>query len=404
VRWLGSTIDIHDRVNAEDQVRQTQRLQAVAKLAGGMAHEVNNMMSVVLGYGELVSRDLGADHPLRRDVEEMVKAGLRATAVTRQLLAFSRQQVLKPVVLDIGTVVSDLSPALQRVLGSDRRLEVVPGSAQCRVLADRTQVEQVLVNLVANARDATGAGGLVLIEIQRVELTHSEVSPSEALPGSFVRLAVRDDGAGMTPETLSRVFEPFFTTKPADQGTGLGLSMVHGVVRQSGGFVRIESSPGKGTIVAVFLPRVEDPVTPTEPPVSVRPGAGERVLVVEDESVVRSLVRRTLESHGYRVYLAPNGAAALSFITANPGEVDLVLTDVVMPRMNGLELAAQLAERLPALPVLLMSGYSDDEILQRGLTPPGAAFLPKPMAPDHLAAAVREHLDRALRRAGQGAT
>jgi PAS domain S-box-containing protein len=391
--WLGTTTDIHDRVTAEEQVRETQRLQAVGKLAGGVAHEVNNMMSVVMGFGELVLDQLEPDQPERDDIAAMVRAAERATAVTGQLLAFSRQQVLKPVVVDVNLVVSELTPTLQRVLGSDRRLEVISRAPRPRVVIDRTQIEQVLINLVANARDATKTNGLVMVETSTVQLD-GKISQPEGEPGPFVRLAIRDDGVGMSPEVLARAFEPFFTTKLPGKGTGLGLSMVHGVIRQSGGQVHIDSPPGGGTTVAVYLPLVEHELTPPEPARSAPRGAGETILVVEDEPVVRSLALRVLESQGYIVYQAPNGAAALEFLVTHPGEVDLVLTDIVMPRLNGRELAERLAETAPDLPVLFMSGYSDDEILHRGVLPGGATLIPKPITPEALSVAVRDRLAR----------
>ena len=397
--WLGITTDIHERVLAEEQIQQTLRLQSVGQLAGGMAHEVNNMMSVVMGYGELLLQRLGPDDPMRQDVQEMVKAGGRSAAITRQLLAFSRQQVLRPSVVDVAAVVAELTPMLQRVLGSDRRLEVVPVTREGRAVVDRTQLEQVLVNLVANARDATAGNGVVVIEVRDLELGPGDLDAAEGPPGRWVRLCVRDDGAGMAPEVLARVFEPFFTTKPADRGTGLGLSMVHGVVRQSGGFIRVTSAPGEGTTIAIHLPQVAEAVTPAALEASGGRGGAERILVVEDESVVRSLVRRALEEAGYQVYQAPNGAAALDYVLANPGQIDLVLSDVVMPRLNGLELMARLQERVPRLPVLLMSGYSTDEVNRRGGVDPGVTILPKPITPVTLTAAVRRRLDQAASQA-----
>jgi PAS domain S-box-containing protein len=397
--WLGITTDIHERVLADEQIRQSQRLQSVGQLAGGMAHEVNNMMSVVMGYGELLLQRLGRDDPMRADVAEMVKAGARSAAITRQLLAFSRQQVLRPSVVEVGGVVAELAPMLQRVLGSDRRLEVVPATCEGRVVVDRTQLDQVLVNLVANARDATAGNGVVVIEVRDLELGPGDLDPAEGPPGRWVRLCVRDDGAGMPPDVLARVFEPFFTTKPPDRGTGLGLSMVHGVVRQSGGFIRLTSTPGEGTAVAIHLPQVAEAVTPAAPETPAGRGGGERILVVEDESVVRSLVCRALEEAGYQVLQAPNGAAALDYVLANPGQIDLVLSDVVMPRLNGLELMARLRDQVPRLPVLLMSGYSTDEVNRRGGVDAGVPILSKPITPATLTAAVRHRLDQAASQA-----
>ncbi len=397
-RWFGTNTDIHDRVLADEQLRHAQQLQSVGKLAGGMAHEVNNMMTAVLGFGELVLAGLGPDHPQRSDVKEMIQAGIRAADVSRQLLAFSRQQVLKPVVVDVNVVVTELTSVLQHLLGSDRRLELVQARSPVRVVADRGQVEQVLINLVANARDATATDGVIVVETAAMPLDRDTLirhGESETEPGWFVRLAVRDNGAGMQPEIAARAFEPFFTTKAVGRGTGLGLSMVHGIVRQSGGYVRIDSVPDGGTLVAVFLPRVDAEVTRPQPVRAAPRGTGESVLVVEDETVVRSVACRALEEQGYAVYQAPNGAAALQFLTGHPGMVDLVLTDIVMPRMNGRELADAIAERELGVPVLFMSGYTGDEIMRRGLRLTGVPFVQKPLTADALAAAVRERLDRA---------
>ncbi|HUF36559.1 MAG TPA: response regulator [Gemmatimonadales bacterium] len=383
LEWYAATTDIHDRVSAEEQLRHTRQLQAVGQLAGGMAHEVNNMMSAVLGFGELALAGLGPDHPHSNDVREMILAGARAAQVTRQLLAFSRQQVLKPAVIDLNTIVTELTPALQNLLGSDRRLEIILSAAPVRVVADHGQLEQVLINLTVNARDATVTNGVIIVETGLLE-------------GRLVRLAVRDNGSGMSADTVARAFEPFFTTKPVGKGTGLGLSMVHGIARQSGGDVRIDSVLGAGTEVAVLLPPAEGEVAETTPIRSRHlPRGLETVLVVEDEGVVRSLVRRVLENQGYVVYQAPNGRAALDFLASRPGVVHLVLTDIVMPLMNGLELAGEIRQRFPSLPVLFMSGYSGTEMAQRGLALTDVPFLQKPLTIEALATAVRDRLDRA---------
>jgi PAS domain S-box-containing protein len=396
-KWFGTTTDIHDRVMAEEHMRQAQRLHAVGKLAGGMAHEVNNMMSAVLGFGELVLGGMMPDDPNRRDIEEMVKAGKRAAEVTRQLLAFSRQQVLKPVVMDLNEVVSDLVPALERLLGADRRLEVVASRRAALIRADRGQMDQVLINLVSNARDATPAGGLVMIKVDTTMVDEERLArhlESELPTGRYARITVSDNGVGMSPEVAARVFEPFFTTKVVGRGTGLGLSMVYGIVKQSGGFLGIESTPDHGTTFSVYFPVVDAEIS--EPLVSpmAPQGNGEAILVVEDEQVVRSLVLRILEAYGYRVYQAPTGVAALEFLSKPGTEVDLVVSDIVMPRMSGRELGEKLKERFPGLPILFMSGYSGNEIKQRGLIEDGAPFLQKPITPDALAIAVRTELDR----------
>ena len=404
VQWFGSMTDIHDRVEAEQKFRAAQHLQAVGTLAGGMAHEVNNMMTAVLGFGEIVVGALGTHHPQRRDVDEMIRAGARAADVTRQLLAFSRQQVLNPSVLDISLVVTELVPVLRRLVGSDRRLDVRLSSKSVRAIADRGQLEQVLINLAANARDATATNGVVAIETETVALDAGSLRlhrEEGAAPGAYVRITVRDDGTGMSPETVARAFEPFFTTKAVGHGTGLGLSMVYGIAKQSGGYVHIESALGSGTAVSVYLPWVEDDVTPSQGTREAARGNGERILVVEDEPVVRSLAQRGLEAAGYRVYQAPNGAAALQFLATEADEVDLVLTDVVMPNMNGQQLAEAIQQRYPNLPVLFMSGYGGDDILRRGLMTADAPFVQKPFTLDVLARAVQQRLEQAAQGRGK---
>lgn len=395
-KWFGSGTDIHDRVLGEEQLRVAQRLQSVGKLAGGMAHEVNNMMSAVLGFGELVTEALGPYHPQMADVEEMIKAGTRAAEVTRQLLAFSRQQVLNPAVVDLNVIVSELGTALRRIVGSDRRLDIRLSGRPMRAIADRGQVEQVLINLVANSRDATATNGVVGVETEPVRLDAAALrarNAGEVEPGEFVRVAVRDDGAGMPPEVISRAFEPFFTTKPVGEGTGLGLSMVLGIVQQSGGFVHIESSRGAGTTISAYFPIALNGHDAAAPQKIISRGNGERVLVVEDEAVVRALVTRALESSGYKVNSAPNGAAALEFLNTESEVINLVLTDLVMPNMNGRQLAAKIEELFPAIPVLFMSAYTGDEIQRRGLLLSNEAFVQKPFTLEKLTAAVRQRLD-----------
>lgn len=401
-QWFGSTTDIHERVEAEQKMQAAQRLQAVGTLAGGMAHEVNNMMTAVLGFGEIVTSALGSQHPQRRDVEEMIRAGARAADVTRQLLAFSRQQVLNPTVIDVSAVATELVPVLRRLVGSDRRLDVRVSRNQVHAIADRGQLEQVLINLVANARDATRTNGVITVETDAVTLDASSLKREEGgAPGTYVRLTVRDDGTGMSADVLARAFEPFFTTKAVGHGTGLGLSMVYGIAKQSGGHVHIESALGRGTEVSVYLPFVDDAVTPALGTPEVSRGNGEHILVVEDEPVVRSLAQRGLEAAGYKVFAAPNGAAALQFLAGEDGKVDLVLTDVVMPNMNGQQLAEAILQRYPAIPVLFMSGYGGDDILQRGLRTTDAPMVHKPFTLEVLARAVRQRLEQA--RPGRGA-
>lgn len=399
MKWFGSGTDIHDRVLGEEQLRVAQRLQSVGKLAGGMAHEVNNMMSAVLGFGELVTEALGPYHPQMADVEEMIKAGTRAAEVTRQLLAFSRQQVLNPAVIDLNVIVSEIATALRRIVGSDRRLDIRLSLKAMHAVADRGQVEQVLINLVANARDATATNGVVAVETESVRLDETALrtrNAGEVEPGEFVRLAVRDDGVGMPNDVIARAFEPFYTTKPVGEGTGLGLSMVLGIVQQSGGFVHIESERGAGTTVSAYFPVAQAVDGVAVAPKVIARGKGERILVVEDEAVVRALVTRALESSGYVVNSAPNGAAALEFLYAQSEKINLVLTDLVMPNMNGRQLAAKIDELFPTIPVLFMSAYTGDEIQRRGLLVNNQAFVQKPFTLEKLAAAVRQRLDEGV--------
>ncbi|HET6837492.1 MAG TPA: PAS domain-containing protein [Gemmatimonadales bacterium] len=391
LKWFGSATDIHDKVMADERLQHAQRLQAAGQLAGGVAHEVNNMMTIVIGCGDFVLQALGSEHPQRGDVQEMMKAATRASDVTRQLLAYSRQQVFRVSVLNLNDIVNELVPALNRLAGSDRHLAVrhIPGEVWAR--ADRGQIEQVLINLVANSRDATGTDGLISIETGWADFDREQLCQlsGEDIPaGRFARIAVRDNGKGMPPEVAARVFEPFFTTKPIGQGTGLGLSMVYGIAKQSGGFAEVMSTEGEGTLVAVYLPAVL-PELPVEPVLSgkVR-GAGEQILVVEDDPQVRAIARRALQEAGYAVYEAITGLAASNFLTSHPGLIDVVVSDVVMPGVNGRELADQLRVTHPDLPILFMSGYPGTDIERRGLKIDQTTFIEKPFTPDALVAAV----------------
>ena len=397
LKWFGSTTDIHDKVMADERLHHAQRLQAAGQLAGGVAHEVNNMMTIVIGCGDFALQALGSDHPQGGEVREMMKAATRASEVTGQLLAYSRQQVFRISVLDLNAVVHELSPALTRLVGSDRQLAVRHSPAEVRARADRGQIEQVLINLVANARDATGTDGLISIETDSVVIDQEQLRQrhdEDILPGRFARIAVRDNGAGMSPDVAARAFEPFFTTKPVGQGTGLGLSMVYGIVKQSGGFADVTSGAGEGTVVAVYLPAVS--LEPSaEPVLSARvKGAGEHILVVEDDPQVRAIARRALHEAGYAVYEAITGLAATNFIAAHPGVIDLVVSDVVMPGVTGRELADQLQVTHPDMRILFMSGYPVTEIERRGLKVERTTLIQKPFKPDALVTAVIDALAR----------
>jgi two-component system cell cycle sensor histidine kinase/response regulator CckA len=391
--------DVTERKRVEDHLRRAERMQAAGRLAGGVAHEVNNMMTGVIGFSEFLLRSLPSGDPRRADVQEIIKAGTRAADVTRQLLAFTRQQLLRPQVLDINLVVRDLERMLRRSLGEDHQLLLRLGLDGGEVRADRGQLEQVLINLVLNARDALGDRGSVTIETAAVTLDESYGQRHDGVDipfGPYVMLAVSDDGCGMDTDVQARIFEPFFTTKPVGQGTGLGLSTVYGIVKQSGGFVWVYSEPGEGTAFKVYLPRVREVAPSAEPPpvAALKQGGNERILVVEDEDVVRSLAQRGLQEHGYDVIEARDGTEALDYILRHPDGVDLVISDVVMPEMGGRELGQRLAEVAPELPVLYTSGFTGDDVVQRGLLDPGSPFEQKPFSPDRLAAKVREMLDR----------
>jgi PAS domain S-box-containing protein len=397
--WVGACTDVEDERKAADHLRQTQRIEAVGNLAGGLAHEVNNMMTAVIGFGGFVLKGLPDDHPHRSDVAEMVKAATRAAGVTRQLLAFTRQQVLQPTVLDLNDVIGDLTRMLNGFLGADIQLTVRLDPQTGRVRADRGQLEQVIVNLALNARYAMKSGGRLTLEATRTTLDASYARRhvgTNIEPGQYVALSVTDTGTGMDAATRARAFEPFFTTKPVGQGTGLGLSTAYGIVKQSGGYIWLYSEPGQGTSVKVYLPQVSDPVGRPSRPIVAPRGEGETLLVVEDEESVLVLVRRTLEEAGYRVLEASNGRSALELLLA--ADIDLVLCDVILPEMSGHEIGRRIAAIRPQLPILYMSGYPGLEVVERGLIAQDAPFIEKPFTAESLASSVRSllNLDPAL--------
>ena len=390
--------DITERRKIDEQLRRAERMQATGRLAGGVAHEVNNMMTAILGFGDFLLNSLEQSDPRAADVHEIVKAAGRAADVTRQLLAFSRQQVLHPRTIDLNDTVRDLLPMLRRSVGEGHELveRFCPDSCCC--YADPGQVEQVVLNLVLNARDAMPKGGRIMLETSLAQFGEEQAvrHPELAMPkGEFVMLAVSDRGAGMDGATLGRVFEPFFTTKPVGQGTGLGLSTAYGIVKQSNGFIFAYSEPGEGTVFKVYLPRSLEEVTRVSGG-SRKPAerGTELVLLVEDEEMVRSLTGRALREHGYSVLEARGGEEALEVFEERGASIDLVVTDVAMPGMGGRELAQRLRERSPELPILFISGYTGDDVVERGLLAAGAPFLSKPFAPEALLACVRRLLDR----------
>jgi len=397
MEWVGTCADVEDDRRAAEHLRQAQRLEAVGSLAGGVAHEVNNMMTAVIGFGGFVLKGLPADHPHRSDVTEMVKAANRAAGITRQLLAFTRQQILQPSILDLNTVVRNLTRMLGSMLGAEIELAVRLDPDVGRVQADPGQLEQVIINLALNARHAMQSGGRLRVETSNVMLddTYRVRHPGIAIEqGPYVALSVTDTGVGMDMATRSRAFEPFFTTKAVGEGTGLGLSTAYGIIKQSGGYIWLYSEPAIGTTVKVYLPRAtgmpEQPRRQLEPP----RGRGETILVVEDEEAVRTLVRRTLEDSGYRVLEARSGKHGLECILAADPPVALVLCDVVLPEMSGDALGRRLAALRPRLPILYMSGYPGLEVVERGLISREVPFIEKPFSAENLALAIRRLLDQ----------
>jgi signal transduction histidine kinase len=383
--------DLHRR---EEQVRQSQKMEAIGRLAGGVAHDFNNLLTVIRGHGELVLRKLTRDHPLRRNLSEIGLAAERASALTHQLLAFSRKQVLQPRTLDLGEVMERMSSLLQRLIGEDVELVTRRKGPLGSVRADPAQMEQVIVNLAVNGRDAMPLGGVLTVELANAELDDTYVRGHPAVtPGPYVLMSVSDTGHGMNAETQARIFEPFFTTKVPGKGTGLGLATVYGIVKQSGGFIWVYSEPGRGTSFKIYLPRVDEAAEPLSPPPEVAAVNGtETVLLVEDEAPLRSLLRELLEASGYTVLEAGHGADAIAVVREHPGIIHLLLTDLVMPQMTGRELSERVLRLRPGIKVLFMSGYAAGGPPQHEV-PSGAAYIEKPFTADALAGALRALLD-----------
>ena len=390
--------DISERQQLEDQLRQAQKMEAVGRLAGGVAHDFNNLLTVIQANTEFLLADLDMADPRRADAVEIRSSCDRASGLTRQLLAFSRKQILEPRPLDLRAVVAGVKSMLTRIIGEDVTLEIAVRDTVGSVMGDAGQIEQVLMNLVINARDAMPDGGRILIELSDVELTeqYAIADRAQVLPGSYVRLAVSDTGKGMTPDVRARIFEPFFTTKPVGQGTGLGLATAYGIVKQSAGHIWVYSEAGLGTTFKVYLPRIgEARAAAASTNVSSAPRRGsETILLVEDESALRSVAHRMLTSQGYTVMEAANGREALDIAMKHPGTIDLVLTDVVMPEMSGGALAERLRGVRPEARMLFMSGYTDGDIVRRGVLQPGISFIQKPFAAARLFELVRETLDK----------
>jgi two-component system cell cycle sensor histidine kinase/response regulator CckA len=389
------SIDVTEGRKLEGQLRHWQKMEAVGRLAGSVAHDFNNVLSVILTYTELILSDLRPEDPLRTDLTEIKRAGERAAELTRHLLTFSRQQVVEPRVLDLNAVLAGMERMLGRLLGADVGLTMLPTPRLGRVVADPGQVEQVIMNLAVNARDAMPRGGKLTIETCNVQLDDAYVREHFGVtPGSYVMLAISDTGEGMSRETQVRIFEPFFTTKGAGKGTGLGLATVFGIVQQSGGHVWVYSEPGNGATFKLYFPAT-DAAAELPPPSSALgalEGGTETVLLVEDDDQVRAVARTVLRSNGYHVLEAPNGGEALLVCEQHPGTIHLLLTDVVLPHMSGRSLVDRIAPLRPKMKILFMSGYSGEAVVHHGALDSGVEFLQKPLTPEALLRKVRKVL------------
>ena len=394
--WIGTVTDVEDRWLAEERLRHAERMESVGRLAGGIAHEANNQMTVVLGAAEFLERAI-RDEAARVDVDHIRRAAHRTAAITQQLLAFSRRQVLQPVIVDLNAVITSLDPILQRALGEVSRVESRLAEDLGQVKADPGQLDQILLNLALNARDAMPDGGTLTIETMNVVVDehHSTAKVLDPIaPGRYAALIVSDTGAGMDRETLAHIFEPFFTTKGVGEGTGLGLATVYGIVKQSGGFVSVHSEPGHGTSFQIYLPlasvggEADRASAPSE-----SGGGTESILVAEDEPAVRAILARLLREDGYTVLEARDGCHALELAEGAPAPPDLVIADVVMPGMGGKQLAEALETRWSGIPVLFISGYTGLDAVRRGLMEEGREFMQKPLEPDTVAKKVRQILD-----------
>jgi signal transduction histidine kinase/ActR/RegA family two-component response regulator len=392
----GISTDITERKHVEEQLRQSQKMEAIGRLAGGIAHDFNNLLTAINGYSGLMLERMGIAHPFFEHAQEIAKAGERAAGLTRQLLAYSRKQVMEPRIFRPNIIVKELEAIVRRLVGDRVKvgLELADGIGAIRV--DRGQLEQILLNLAVNARDAMPDGGQLKIRTANVDLEAGAEGP-EGITGPQVLVSVNDTGGGMSPEVKARIFEPFFTTKDVGKGTGLGLSVVYGIVKQSGGAINVHSDPGKGTSFDLFFPRVEAEASPATQGLAadgaLLQGGTETVLLAEDEESVRRFAVRALEAHGYVVIAAAGGREAMAAFEARRAEIDLVITDVIMPDQGGRVLASFVRARSSDLPILYISGYAEEAVVSQGMLDEGEHFLQKPFAPEDLLVKVREVLD-----------
>lgn len=388
--------DISQTKRLEAQFQQAQKMEAVGRLAGGVAHDFNNLLTSIMGYADLMLMDLAEDDPFRKDLEQIKGGAQRSALLTRQLMAFSRKQILQPVVLDLNELIRGFVKMLERLIGEDVGLKAVLVSGLRQVKADQGQMEQVIMNLVINARDAMPGGGKLTIETANADLDadYTKEHGVSLKPGPYVTLGVSDTGMGMETETQSLIFEPFFTTKEKGKGTGLGLSTVYGIVKQSGGYIRVYSEPGQGTTFKIYLPAVEGEAARLQKEQTSDDLTGsETILIVEDDDALRNLGRKILELQGYKILDAENGIEALKVSEEYEGQIHLMLTDVVMPKMGGRELEERLHPVRPEMKVVYMSGYPDETIVHHGVVKPGIEFLQKPLGSESLKRKIREVLD-----------
>jgi signal transduction histidine kinase/CheY-like chemotaxis protein len=392
-RFVGFTIDITDWKRLEEQFRHAQKMDSIGRLAGGIAHDFNNLLTVISGYGQMTLDELPTHHPLRGGVQEVLKAAAQATSLTRQLLTFSRRHAARTETIDLNELVADIQKMLGRLIGEDVKLTISMDPAAGAFRGDRTHIEQVIMNLVVNAKDAMPRGGTLSIETGPIEVdTRFAEAHVDVAAGRYTALTVTDTGTGMSPEVKSQIFEPFFTTKEHGKGTGLGLSMVYGIVKQCGATISVESEPGQGTAFRVLFPTVEFEPQDAQPdsPVAAAPGS-ETILLAEDEPGVRSYVRATLEQNGYRVLDCGNGREAVERARQHAGPIHLLVTDGVMPEMGGMELAKEFSACRPGIPVLCMSGYSD-QVWSFAAAP--TSYIQKPFTPTAILSQIRTLLDQ----------
>jgi PAS domain S-box-containing protein len=396
VQIAGGWIDISECKALEVQLRQAQKLEAVGRLAGGVAHDFNNLLMAIMGYGELLRSSLFQDDPLMHYIEDILTATDRAASLTQQLLAFSRRQMIQPQVLDLNRVVADLEKMLRRLMGEHIELEIIAEPDLWMATADPGQLGQIIINLTVNARDAMATGGRLTLATANFDYANGHQDQvAQVPPGHYVKLTIADTGVGMDTETLTHIFEPFFTTKAPGRGTGLGLPVVYGIVRQNGGYLEVESQPGQGTVFKIYLPRCESALelTSEKMPLRAKLEGSETILIVEDEMTLRTLLGRFFRLYGYEVLEARDGGEALLICAQHPGPIHLMLADVVMPRMSGRELAERLTPLHPEMQVFYMSGYTDSDLAPFGIPEPSKTIIPKPFRPLDLVKKVREFLD-----------